>query len=243
MIDLLPAKELVSMDLAFLPSHPLFSTILTLYILVLLYSPPFFLTVLLSPVPALTVILLLTLLRLGTAQDPTIDTPQEEPRLREEDDPGEPSLDWPDNELPFVYWDVKAPLEVIYEEADEEAGDLDQCDRLERWPSLSLFFPESDTDSDSDCSSVGEFPSVGDSWVSPEEENGFGWIDSERDGLIEIQLDLDLHGGVEKKERCWDFHGEEDNLIEIDISPARNGKLLAEKMVDSRREGPLVALR
>ncbi|KAK4782922.1 hypothetical protein SAY86_007296 [Trapa natans] len=227
------------MDLAFLPSYPLFSTILTLYILFLLYSPPFFLTLLLSPVPTLTVLLLLTLLRLGSVQDCNLDNTVEEPCLREEDDPREAAPDRPPNWTPFVFWDVQAPLDVIYEESDEEAYGLDRRARVERWPSLSLCFPESDTDSEEEF----EFPSVGDRRVSPEEEFEFGWVDPDRVGLIEIQLDLDLHDHGEKEERGWNFHGEEENLIEIDISPAINGKFLADKFVDSRQESRLVELR
>lgn len=157
-------------------------------------------------------------------------------------------------------WDVKAPLEVIYEEYEGEgADDLDpifdpdrdpaesgegRLARMERWPSLSLCYPETDSDSDSDSSSVGEFRSIGE-WVSPGEGFGFGWVVPERDGLIEIQLDLHGGGGGgcgEKKEKCWDFQGEEENLIEIDISPARNGQNLAQKMADSPR-GVIVAQR
>lgn len=112
---------------------------------------------------------------------------------------------------PFVeYWDLKAPLEIIYEayegedEDDRNAGFLG----IEKYPSLSLYYPESDTDSSSD----GGFPAIGD-WESPE-KMGFRWEDEDREGLIEIALD--------GKRRTQFFNFEEDNLIEIDISPARN---------------------
>lgn len=259
MIDLLQAKESDSMALSFLPSHPLFCTILTLYILFLLYSPPFFLTILLSPVLTLTVVILLTLLRLGSVQERRPDTVEARESCRPEDGPRPAAPARPEEEPPFVGWDVKAPLEVIYEAYEgEDADDLEpvfepdrepgervegRFDRIERWPSLSLCYPESDSDSDSDASSVREFPTIGD-WVSREGELGFGWVDAEREGLIEIQLDLHGGGGGGKRERGWDFQAEEENLIEIDISPARNGEFVFEKeAVDSRREEGLVTLR
>ncbi|KAG6416543.1 hypothetical protein SASPL_123975 [Salvia splendens] len=82
-------------------------------------------------------------------------------------------------------WDVRAPLAVIYEECEgEDDNSESQMDSIRRYASLSLFYP----DSDSDASSEGD-----------------------REGLIEITLD-------EKRRNC-DF--EEDNLIEIDLSPER----------------------
>ncbi|KAK5803271.1 hypothetical protein PVK06_030916 [Gossypium arboreum] len=74
----------------------------------------------------------------------------------------------------FVEWDVRAPLEVIYEDYEG----VEALDRgIEReWVS-----------SEKRCCR----------WEEEEEE------EEDREGLIEIALD---------------FHGEEDNLIEIDIS-------------------------
>lgn len=115
------------------------------------------------------------------------------------------------------YWDVRAPLEIIYEayegEEDDDDGNADDSNnecalRIERNPSLSLYYPESDTDSSSDC----DFAVIGD-WDSPE-RMGFRWEDEDREGLIEIALD--------GKRRSQFFNVEEDNLIEIDISQATN---------------------
>ncbi|TKY59345.1 tripartite motif-containing protein 26 [Spatholobus suberectus] len=78
----------------------------------------------------------------------------------------------------FVEWDVKAPLEVIYEEygEGEEAGDdANENVGIVRYPSLSRFYPESDSDSESESG----FPAIGD-WDSPE-DIGFGWGEEEEE--------------------------------------------------------------
>lgn len=115
----------------------------------------------------------------------------------------------------FVEWDVRAPLEVIYEEYEgEETGD-DSNKREESrnmgilsYPSLSRYYPESDSDSSSD---------IGD-WDSPE-DICFRWDEEDREGLIEIALD------GSKMKRELEFQYEEENLIEIDISPMRYREL------------------
>ncbi|KAL0442830.1 UNVERIFIED_CONTAM: hypothetical protein Slati_2005700 [Sesamum latifolium] len=115
----------------------------------------------------------------------------------------------------FVEWDVRAPLEVIYEEYEgddaEETDGVSQGKResemqiIQRYASLSLFYPESD----SDTSSEGDFPTDG-NWDSPD-NMCFRWEEEDdRDGLIEIALDEKRNSEVE-----------EENLIEIDLSPAR----------------------
>ncbi|XP_027347348.1 uncharacterized protein LOC113858795 [Abrus precatorius] len=127
----------------------------------------------------------------------------------------------------FVEWNVKAPLEVIYEEYGEgEEAEDDPNEKEEnrnmgilRYPSLSRYYPESDSDS----SSESEFPAIGD-WDSPEDVC-FRWDEEEegdREGLIEIALD-----GCKMK-RALEFHFEEENLIEIDISPSRYRELSGE---------------
>ncbi|XP_010057724.2 uncharacterized protein LOC104445523 [Eucalyptus grandis] len=228
--------------LSSLSAHPLFSAALAFYALVLLYFPRIFLRVLLSPVLALTALSLLALLRLGAAQrarEPEGSAAAEECGVRAEEKSGELRrdscrADGPRSEVgfapsaryecSFAVWDVKAPLDVIYEEyegeGDEEEDDCD-CDGgggggfgfggLERYPSLSMCYPESDSDSES-LSPGGDF---GFGFESP--ENGvFRW-DSEDgggEGMIEISLDLppgDGGGG-------GGGGGEEENLIEIDIS-------------------------
>ncbi|KAK7246592.1 hypothetical protein RIF29_41461 [Crotalaria pallida] len=119
----------------------------------------------------------------------------------------------------FVEWDVKAPLEVIYEEYEGEEAENDSNEKqkmgFSRYPSLSRYYPESDSDSSSESG----FPATG-NWESPE-NICFRWEDEEEEeeedrelGLIEIALD-----GCKK--RALEFQFEEENLIEIDISPTR----------------------
>ena len=108
----------------------------------------------------------------------------------------------------FVEWNVRAPLEVIYEEYEGEEAEHDpnkkQDTSIFRYPSLSRCYPESDSDS----SSENGFPATG-NWDSPE-SMCFTWDEEDREGLIEIALD----GG---KKSAVEFHFEEENLIEIDI--------------------------
>ncbi|KAK4399052.1 hypothetical protein Sango_1380700 [Sesamum angolense] len=170
----------------------LFATIITLYTLLLLYFPSLFLQFIFSPVVLSTLILLLYLLRLGAAQnsapprngsnsaesdsndplpqpiqDHKWDSPVELPRSRFEPESNPFYAD------SFVEWDVRAPLEVIYEEY--EGDDVEENDGvseekreseikiIQRYASLSLFYPESD----SDTSSEGDFPTDG-NWDSPD---------------------------------------------------------------------------
>ncbi|XP_055804632.1 uncharacterized protein LOC129873544 [Solanum dulcamara] len=115
----------------------------------------------------------------------------------------------------FVEWNVRAPLEVIYEayegEEEEEDGEYTEEKRdkelrvIERYASLSMYYPETDTDTDS--SSDGDSPVIG-NWDSPENVC-FQWDDEDREELIEIELDCKRNREVE-----------EENLIEIDLSPA-----------------------
>ncbi|PIN18575.1 hypothetical protein CDL12_08764 [Handroanthus impetiginosus] len=234
--------------LSFLSSDSLFSTIITFYTLVLLYLPSIFLQFISSPVVLSTLILLLYLLRLGAAQTQNSTSENESDfgefnsaqslQIEESVDPdqrwnsgvsntdteielcSEPGPDPNRNPHPFyvdffVEWDVRAPLEVIYEEHEgedaEENGGVSEAKResemniIQRYASLSLFYPESDSDSSLD----GDFPAKGD-WDSPENMR-FRWEeDDDKEGLIEIALD-------EKRSSEVD----EENLIEIDLSPAR----------------------
>ncbi|KAG6755955.1 hypothetical protein POTOM_039367 [Populus tomentosa] len=140
----------------------------------------------------------------------------------------DPNLDF---EVSFVEWDVRAPLKVINEEYEGEEGedpnekdagqDPTRFGGLGRYPSLAMCYPETDSDSDSE----GGF-SVAGEWDSLE-RFCFKWEEEDREGLlIEIALDSDnkkdtgpdLDAGL-------DFYVEEDNLIEIDISPAKNDKM------------------
>lgn len=221
--------------LSSLSSDPLFSCIVTLYILILLYFPRIFLGIVFSPVLISTGVLLLTLLRLGVNQqvegEPSSNEP-EQPDLRgRELKCVHPQPEkWPEihsdfDTKPFfcdsfVGWNVRAPLEVIYEEFEgEEDEDPNVTEEtrflgLARYPSLSLCYPESDSDTSSD----GEFP-TSNGWNSPENMS-FRWDQDDREGLIEIALDGKLDAM---------FHVEEDNLIEIDISPARNHQFSGDK--------------
>ncbi|WMV16134.1 hypothetical protein MTR67_009519 [Solanum verrucosum] len=110
----------------------------------------------------------------------------------------------------FVEWNVRAPLEVIYEAYEgEEDGEYTEEKRdeelrvIEKYASLSMYYPETDTDSSSD----GDSPVIG-NWDSPENVC-FQWDDEDREELIEIELDCKRNSEVE-----------EENLIEIDLSPA-----------------------
>lgn len=106
-------------------------------------------------------------------------------------------------------------MEVIYEDYEEEEEDegenrdkefpepgvAPRIESIERYPSLSLYYPETD----SDCSSVDEMENVCFMW---DEE------DEDRDELIEIALD-----NKKKPSQFFESEPEEDNLIEIHISP------------------------
>lgn len=162
----------------------------------------------------------------------------------------EPKADHPDPitcfevSFSFVEWNVRAPLEVIYEEREGEEAEEDRKDDysdpnptrqfgLERSSSLSLYYPESDSDDSSEASDLGDFPVIGE-WSSPESA-GLAWEEEDRDGLIEIALD---HGDKKCSGSDLDlgFHVEEENLIEIDIdiSPTRNEEFFGEKLRFSR---------
>lgn len=200
------------MALASIFTGPLFSTVITLYVLILLYFPSLFLWIIFSPVLISTSILLLSLLRLGAIQkenrisDPL---PAGKNDIVRDDSKWAPSksdvcsASGPnsyDNQEPggfygsasFVEWDVRAPLEVIYEE----------CEEGEDVP-LWKFYPETDSDTSEDE----DFPVVR-SW-DPADEMGFRWEGEDKDGMIEIELDGKVYNDID-----------EDNLIEIDIHPA-----------------------
>ncbi|GMN50916.1 hypothetical protein TIFTF001_020074 [Ficus carica] len=129
----------------------------------------------------------------------------------------------------FVGWNLRAPLEVIYEEDEEEDRTVNSSVKeeeeitkevvgIERYASLSRYYPESEESENSDDEEDGEFPATG-FWDSPE-SLGFRWEEEDREGLIEIALDgnkkNDKRGGLDY------LHVEEDNLIEIDLSLPRN---------------------
>ncbi|KAL6992651.1 hypothetical protein U1Q18_010763 [Sarracenia purpurea var. burkii] len=222
-------------DISSLSSDPLFSTVVTFYTLVLLYFPGFFLRIFFSPVLISTGILLLTLIRLGEIQriEKEVDDSTAEDRNKwvSLESNSEPKfevglgneLEWKEPLFAgsFAEWNVRAPLEVIYEEyegKEEEEDDRNdnvprdkedgRVSSVEKYPSLSLYYPETDSDGSSD----GDFAGVG-GWDSLESAC-FRWDDEDQEGLIEIALDG-------KRTNYEFFHIEEDNLIEIDISPER----------------------
>ncbi|KAG5246876.1 Mucin-4 beta chain [Salix suchowensis] len=202
---------MTSIDLS---HNPLFSCIITLCTLILLYFPQ-------AQKFSVSAILVITLTLCSfftpwsNSKTPTFNR-WGASRCAEKDrfDPG-PS---PELEGSFVEWDVSAPLEVIHEEEENPT----RFGGLERYPSLSMYYPETDSDSDSD----GAFSADGEWNVS--ERCRFKWEDEDREGLlIEIALDQT----VNKKDTGLgldpgsDFYVEEDNLIEIDISPFKNDEL------------------
>ncbi|KAJ6401775.1 hypothetical protein OIU84_013945 [Salix udensis] len=214
---------MTSIDLS---HNPLFSCIITLYTLILLYFPQ---AQKFSDLPNSVTegddsieIKQSKDTHLGKSSDSCSLTHLDKwgaSRCAEKDrfDPG-PS---PELEGLFVEWDVSAPLEVIHEEEEEEENPT-RFGGLERYPSLSMYYPETDSDSDSD----GVFSADGEWNVS--ERCSFKWEDEDREGLlIEIALDQsdnkkDTGLGLDPGS---DFYVEEDNLIEIDISPAKNDEL------------------
>ncbi|XP_075482282.1 uncharacterized protein LOC142522647 [Primulina tabacum] len=236
--------NLIRVTLSFLFSDPLFLTFLTFYAVVLLYFPSLFLSFALSPVLISTAVLLLSLLRFG-ATDPNpvpleTEGTHDGPDCLEFDSTETGSQDFDDQgrtRIPsvsvangkhgflsstyfsdsFVEWDVRAPLEVIYEEhegqeAEEDEGGVSmkkresQMNVIQRYASLSLFYPDSDSDSDSDNSSEGDSTAI--SGCDSPQILCFQWEDvDDRDGLIEIALD---------EKRISEF--DEENLIEIDLS-------------------------
>ncbi|CAK7350719.1 unnamed protein product [Dovyalis caffra] len=230
--------------------NPLFSCIITLYTLILLYFPQA-LKLSISSILIITLTLLLFLLRLGAIQrlqlsvaegDETneINRNKDTHFAKTSDscflthvdkwDASQSARIAPDRNPnfggSFVEWDVRAPLEVIYEEHEGEEGEEDpngkdavqdpnQFGGLGRYPSLAKYYPETDSDSDSD----GGF-SVPGEWDSAE-RFCFKWEDEDKEGLL-IEIALDSYN---KKDTGLGFHVEEDNLIEIDISPAKNDML------------------
>ncbi|XP_058735507.1 uncharacterized protein LOC131607525 [Vicia villosa] len=208
---------------------PLFSCIVTFCILILFYLPHLFSKIVLSPVIILTAVLLFTILRIGAIQkiqheqkenqqkhDESVKEENRARKCREEKEKqrletevnSEMGLE---KSLCFVEWNVRAPLEVIYEEYDEGEEKWDDSnEREENWnkgvsnyASLNRYFPESDSDSSSESGS----PTI--------EE----WDEEDGEGLIEIALD-----GRKGMKMDLEFQCEEENLIEIDIFPTRYGE-------------------
>ncbi|XP_023003982.1 uncharacterized protein LOC111497433 [Cucurbita maxima] len=228
-------------------SDPLLSTLLSFFALTLLYFPRLLWRILFSPIFLLTGFLLLSLLRLGATQRSFLRQTNDNNNQIECEESAEndaavqsesstavsesvsggskcaDSVSCKCFEESFVQWNVRAPLEVIYEEYEGEDHDKEASNEsdpeprqvrigLERYPSLSLYYPETDSDS----SSEDNFPTTGD-WDSLDDHLCLMWDeDEDRDELIEIALD-------KTNKKASEFLLEEDNLIEIeiDISPIR----------------------
>ncbi|KAI4342957.1 hypothetical protein MLD38_027515 [Melastoma candidum] len=223
--------------LSSLSENPLFSSVLTLHILLFLYFPPFLLKLVFSPVTILAFLILVALLwsgsphgdgrNLNPERGTARATTQEEPLFvhgREYNFRAELAFLGSSACLiddSFVEWDVKAPLDVIYEGYEgEEAGEGKpvsnkdgpvRSGKLEKTSSLEVYYPEAD----SDTSSEGKLGSVGEGgWA--EGSRPFEWEGEEREGLIEIELDFG--GGRGSVKAYEDSHVEEENMIEIDLS-------------------------
>ncbi|KAF5728959.1 hypothetical protein HS088_TW21G01115 [Tripterygium wilfordii] len=220
--------------LSYVSSDPLFSCVITLYILIILYFPRIFFTVAFSPVLILTGILLSTLLHIceiqklqsenrenGENKSIEAEKPDKSTQVHEcvicqtKNEVGfAPN---PDFEKTFVEWDVGAPLEVIYEAHEgEEEDDSNELHKdptrdvgIERTSSLSMYYPETDSDNSSEC----DFSETAE-WDSPE-RICFSWEEEDRESSIEIALE-------DHNKSALGFYGEEENMIEIDISPAIN---------------------
>ncbi|CAN7071046.1 unnamed protein product [Brassica oleracea var. botrytis] len=214
---------------------PLFSCFIALCTLILIYSPDDSLRIFLSPVLLISGALLFSLERLGSTREPlTRPGKSKEGEVKtEETEESDVLFDVyslseakqdSDIRQEFVEWDLRAPLEVIHEAYEEDDDDEDEEEdptrfrELERYPSLSLCYPESDSDSSSEFT----FPEMS-SWMSPE-KMGYRWEEEEDDGaagLIEIKLYEEYKKKKMSKQNQteMDFHAEEEGLIEIDLFP------------------------
>ncbi|XP_023635457.1 uncharacterized protein LOC111829723 [Capsella rubella] len=230
-------EEAVQVSSSF--SHPLFSCFITLYSLFLIYFPNDSFRIFLSPVLLISGALLFSLLRLGSTRKSNTRPDTSKVNLEESEESHKVVSVGGSDTKPadlmggFMEWNLRAPLEVIheaYEENDDDeeeenpGGEKDPTTRfkgIERYPSLSLCYPESDSESDSGSSSEFNFPEMGE-WNSPE-NMGFRWEDDGIGGEGLIEIKLDEHNNYKKMLSKWnqtelDFHGEEeDGLIEIDL--------------------------
>ncbi|XP_030473201.2 uncharacterized protein LOC115690859 [Syzygium oleosum] len=186
--------------------HPLFPIALTLCALLLIYFPRVFLNVVLSPslnVGAVVMALAL-LIRIGAAPEA-----EQFKRVGSRSVMGRGSEmgSSPDrcSEVSFAGWDVKAPLGVIHEGYEgQEDNDGGGGPNVYGGPTPYV------EDTDSEASLEGKFTTTGGDLGSPDRWQ-FRWDSLEdAEGLIEIALDLD---------------GEEENMIEIEVSPARKNPL------------------
>ncbi|KAI6703844.1 hypothetical protein NL676_012980 [Syzygium grande] len=185
--------------------HPLFSITLALCAFLLIYFPRVFLNVFLSPYlnVGVAVMALALLIRIGAAPEA-----EQFKRVGSRSVMGRGSEmgSSPDrcSEVSFAGWDVKAPLGVIHEgyEGQEDGG---SGPNVHGGPSRYMVDTYSEASSEGELTTTGGDPGSPDRWQ-------FRWDGLENaEGLItEIALDLD---------------GEEENMIEIEVSPARKNPL------------------
>ncbi|KAD4982351.1 hypothetical protein R6Q59_001950 [Mikania micrantha] len=260
---------------SYISSHPLFSTIVTLYTLILIYAPSFFLGIVVSPVFNSAGIILLFLLKLGANEKSETESDYLESRVFDHTDKHyehitsleqrfldlveshqkqtffnqdlglefnshddyslvsshvvervetrmEMSSNQVDTTMNFHKWNMKAPLEIIYEAyegVDEEDDDDDDDDdnenmvcidkhlsKFDNYPSLSTYYSESETDSSSDD----DFLMIKN--LETYKSMFSKWEDYDREELMEISIDY-------KKKNIEFCLVDEDNLIEIEIFP------------------------
>ncbi|MCL7031912.1 hypothetical protein MKW94_018645 [Papaver nudicaule] len=215
--------------LSSLTSHPLFSITVAFYSLILLYFPSFFLNLIFSPVLISTGIIISTLLKLGTSPESVkenqfLSKPSDHELVEFISCESEKTTEKQDTVIDksscfsesFVeYWNLSAPLDVIYEEYEgqEEVTAVNES----AFSCLGRYFPESD---DTGSESDDDFDLIN-GWDSPLNMS-YRWEDEEEEddkegGLIEIELNDEKRNSFDH--RFYDEIEEmDDNLIEIEIS-------------------------
>lgn len=204
-----------------LSSHPLFSILAAASLLVALYIPRSLLPLLLSPVSISTLLLLAALLRFGSSPPADAAAAAVEEKELPESCP-ETDMECANYHRKVTFFDDlgrrSGPLEIIYEEHEEEEGECGGVGFREylRWPQNSdlgswglgsLRFAGLDSGSDSDEGSPIE---AAEGSSSPEELH-LRWEedDEEEEEDGDDMIEIDLKGEAE------------ENLIEIDIFGCR----------------------
>ncbi|RZC50788.1 hypothetical protein C5167_019203 [Papaver somniferum] len=125
------------------------------------------------------------------------------------------------NESFVEYWNLSAPLDVIYEEYEGQEEDGKEDVTVNEFSCFGRYFPESD---DSGSESDGDFDLIN-GWDSPKNMS-YRWEDEDdgkEGGLIEIELNDEKRNSFDDH-RFYDYHDDDDveemddNLIEIEIS-------------------------
>ncbi|RZC80509.1 hypothetical protein C5167_043082 [Papaver somniferum] len=119
------------------------------------------------------------------------------------------------------YWNLSAPLDVIYEEHEGQEEDGKEGVTVNEFSCLGRYFPESD---DTGSESDDDFDLIN-GWDSPK-NMCYRWEDEDdgkEGGLIEIELNDEKRNSSDDH-RFYDYHDDDDveemddNLIEIEIS-------------------------